>query len=160
MGTQIDSKSLRPEDSAVETTHVVLPPHTNHHGTAFGGIIMQWMDEAAGIVAGRHAAGSVVTAAVDELSFKRPVRLGDVVIIRACVNYTGHTSMEVGVRVDREVVASGCREHCLSGYFTFVAVDGDGRPVSVVPIQPEGDLAQRRSEAAKDRRELRISRRN
>src|SRR5690606_41978255 len=102
-----------PKDSAIETTHLVLPPDTNHHVTAFGGIIMQWMDIAAGIAAGRHCRmRQVVTAAVDDLEFRRPIRLGDVVLIRACVNFVHRTSMEVGVRVEREDAVTGTREHC------------------------------------------------
>ena len=88
-----------PEQSAVETTHVVLPPDTNSHGTAFGGKIMQWMDIAAGIAAGRHAQGPVVTVSVDDLHFARPIKMGNIVCVRTQVNYTGRTSMEIGVRV-------------------------------------------------------------
>lgn len=148
-----------PAESAVETTHAVLPPDTNHHGTAFGGRIMQWMDIAAGIAAGRHCRGQVVTAAVDDLTFARPIRLGDIVVIRACVNYTGRTSMEVGVRVEREVAATGAREHCLTGYFTFVGVDGAGQPTAVPPIAPGTPDEQRRYAAAAQRRAQRLARR-
>jgi acyl-CoA hydrolase len=154
------SKERRtPADSAVETTHAVLPPHTNHHGTAFGGIIMEWMDIAAGIAAGRHCRGQVVTAAVDDLTFARPIRLGDVVVIRCCVNYTGRTSMEVGVRVEREVAQSGAREHCLTGYFTFVAVDAHGSPIPVQPLTAVTPNDARRWAAARLRREQRLARR-
>lgn len=148
----------RPQDSAVETTHLVLPPDTNQHGTAFGGIIMQWMDIAAGIAATRHCHGQVVTAAVDEIVFERPIRLGDVVLVRASVNFTGRTSLEVGVRVDREDAETGAHEHCLSGHFTFVAIDDAGRPVPVPPITPETDIEKRRYAAAEARRAARRAR--
>lgn len=151
-------EARRPGDSAVETTHLVLPPDTNQHGTAFGGMIMQWMDVAAGIAASRHCHGQVVTAAVDELVFDRPIRLGDVVIVKASVNYTGRTSLEVGVRVDREDSRTGQHEHCLSGHFTFVAVDAQGKPVPVPPISPETAVEKRRYEAAKTRRATRLAR--
>ena len=153
-------KSPSPADSAVETTHLVLPPDTNVHGTAFGGRIMQWMDIAAGIAAGRHCAGSVVTAAVDELVFERPIRMGDVVIIRASVNFVGETSMEVGVRVEREVRASRERVFCLRGYFTFVAVDDNGRPITAPPLEPKTAEEKRRHDKAKERRERRLAHRS
>jgi acyl-CoA hydrolase len=148
----------RPSDSAVETTHLVLPPDTNHHGTAFGGMIMQWMDVAGGISAARHCRMPVVTVAVDDLVFARPIREGDVVIIKASVNYTGRTSMEVGVRVEREEMKSRQREHCLTGYFTFVAIGKDGRPLPVPEIQPGDEVEKRRWEAARRRREERLQR--
>jgi acyl-CoA hydrolase len=148
-----------PEQSAVETTHVVLPPDTNSHGTAFGGKIMQWMDIAAGIAAGRHAQGPVVTVSVDDLHFARPIKMGNVVSVRAQVNYTGRTSMEIGVRVESEEASTGAREHCLSGYFTFVAVDDQGAPKEVAKLVPQGDEDQRRFDNAAERRTDRLNRR-
>lgn len=151
--------ALTPSESAVETTHMVLPPDTNHHGTAFGGIIMQWMDVAASIAAGRHCRGPVVTVAVDELVFAQPIRLGDVVTIRANVNFTGRTSMEVGVRVDREIAETRQAEHCLSGYFTFVAVDAAGRPKPVAPVSPQTPEQTAWHAGALERRAARLARR-
>ena len=148
-----------PSASAVETTHLVLPPDTNSHGTAFGGRVMQWMDIAAGICAGRHSGGPVVTAAVDNLEFSCPIRGGDVVIIKAATNFTGTTSMEVGVRVETEDARTRTLRHCLTGYFTFVAVDDGGRPVPVRPLVPETEHDKRRFEKAKARREARLSKR-
>lgn len=147
----------RPSDSTVETTHLVLPPDTNAHGTVFGGRIMQWMDIAAGIAAGRHCGRGVVTAAVDELVFTRPIHLADVVIIKASVNHTGNTSMEVGVRVEREDPSSRHREHCLTGYFTFVAVDTAGHPMPAPQIVPDTEDEQRRFRKGKTRREARLA---
>ena len=117
---------------------------------------MQWMDIAAGISAGRYCRMPVVTAAVDELIFNHPIRMADVVMIRACVNFTGRTSMEVGVRVEREDAQTGDVKHCLTGYFTFVAIDEAGRPVSVPPIEPQTDDEKRRYAKAKSRRERRL----
>ena len=149
---------LRPSDSKVDTTHLVLPPDTNHHGTAFGGKIMQWMDVAAGIAAARHGRKPVVTLSVDALHFERPIRLGDVVVLTASVNHTGRTSMEVGVRVDRENPITRQHEHCLTGYFTFVAVDEAGKPQPIAPVEPETPDEQRRFEDAARRREQRLER--
>lgn len=141
-----------PADSAVEATHLVLLPDTNALGTAFGGRIMQWMDIAAGIAAKRHCGGVAVTVAVDDMHFARPIRLGDVVVVRARVNHTGHSSMEVGVRVERETERYNTREHCLSGYFTFVAVNAKGRPRAVPPVVPQtGDDKRRFANAVKRR---------
>jgi acyl-CoA hydrolase len=148
-----------PSESAVETAHIVLPPDTNQHGTAFGGIIMQWMDIAAGIAAGRHSRAQTVTAAIDEIVFSRPIRVGDIVIVKACVNYTGKSSLEVGVRVEREEMRSGKHEHCLTGYFTMVAVDASGRPVEVPPLSPCTADEKRRFEAGRARRAARLQRR-
>lgn len=149
-----------PEASAVETTHLVLPPDTNAHGTAFGGRIMEWMDITASISAGRHCRQPAVTANVDDLTFERPIRLGDIVVVRARVNYAGRTSMEVGIRVEREERASGRREHCLTGYFTFVAVGPDGKPAAVPPIEPETEVDKRRFQDALARRQVRLDRRS
>ena len=148
-----------PEASAVETTHLVLPPDTNAHGTAFGGRIMEWMDITASIAAGRHCRQAAVTANVDDLTFERPIRLGDIVVIRARVNYAGKTSMEIGVRVEREERKSGVREHCLTGYFTFVAIGPDGKPATVPPIEPENEVDERRFQDALARRQVRLERR-
>ena len=145
-----------PANSAVEATHLVLPSDTNVHGTAFGGRIMQWMDIAASISAGRHCGSDVVTAAVDDLHFTLPIRMGDVVVIRACVNYAGKTSMEVGVRVDREDAKTRHREHCLSGYFTFVALDDAGHPAQVPEVAPNSPDEARRFQAAIARRARRL----
>ena len=148
-----------PEQSAVETTHVVLPPDTNSHGTAFGGKIMQWMDIAAGIAAGRHAQGPVVTVSVDDLHFARPIKMGNIVSVRARINYTGRTSMEVGVRVESEEAATGQREHCLSGYFTFVAVNDVGSPKAVPNLVLQSENDKRRYDNGAQRRKERLARR-
>jgi acyl-CoA hydrolase len=134
----------------------VLPPDTNALGSTFGGRIMQWMDIAAGIAASRHCGHTAVTAAVDDLHFARPMRLGDVVVIRARVNHAGTTSMEVGVRVEREIIKSATREHCLTGYFLFVAVDDRGTTQKVPPIEPVSDDDKRRFENAIRRRQRRL----
>jgi acyl-CoA hydrolase len=117
------------------------------------------MDVAAGIVAGRHCGGQAVTVAVDDLHFARPIRLGDVVIVRAQVNHTGSSSMEIGVEVEREVLGSRTREHCLTGFFLFVAVDRDGHPIPVPPLEPQTDEEKHRFRNAVRRRESRLARR-
>ena len=154
------SQSRAPQDSTVITTHLVLPPDTNALGSAFGGRIMQWMDIAAAVAAGRHCGLPVVTVALDDVHFARPIRLGDVVMLRACVNHAGKTSMEVGVRVEREEPRTRRVEHCLSGYFTFVAVNHQGEPTQVPPLEPRTDIDRTRFKAAEARRERRLAQRH
>lgn len=144
-----------PRASGTVTTQLVLPHDTNTFGTAFGGQIMRWMDVTAGVAAGRHCGLPCVTAGVDDLAFNRPIRMADIVVLKACVNYAGKTSMEVGVRVEREDPRSRTREHALSGYFTFVAVDTDGKPTPVPPIEASTPEEKRRYDAGFERAQRR-----
>lgn len=145
-----------PTDSGTVATHLVLPGDTNGHNTAFGGKIMQWMDITASVAAMRHCGTPCVTACVDDLIFARPIRMGDIVILKACVNYTGRTSMEVGVRVDSENPQTHERQHALSGYFTFVAVDAQGKPMAVPPVEARTEPEKRRASAARERQARRV----
>lgn len=137
-------------------TELVLPSHTNALGTIFGGQIMSWVDIAAAIAAGRHARTQCVTASMDALAFLAPVRLGDVVHIRAIVNYVSRTSMEIGVRVDAENPRTGEMTHTSSAYTTFVALGPNGKPTPVPPLIPQTAEEKRRYEDAKKRRESRM----
>lgn len=146
-----------PSASAVEMNELVLPTHTNALGTIFGGTVMAWIDICAAMAAQRHARRIVVTASMDALHFIAPVRLGDVVNLKAMVNYVGRTSMEVGVRVETEHPLTGVREHAASAYLTFVALDEEGRPAEVRPLAPEAPLERLRSKEARARREQRFA---
>lgn len=148
--------------SASRTTlsHIMTGNDTNLLGTVHGGVIMKLVDDAAGAVAGRHSEGPAVTASMDEMVFLEPVRVGDLVHVKAQVNWTGHTSMEVGVRVLAErwnestpAVQVG------SAYLVFAAVDAEGRPRSVPPVVPETDRDERRFQEAQIRRTHRLARR-
>ncbi|MCA9537335.1 MAG: acyl-CoA thioesterase [Myxococcales bacterium] len=145
--------------SQVEMTEMVLPPDTNYHGTVFGGRILQWIDIAGAIAAQRHSRRKVVTAAIDDMHFAVPVRLGDVVVLKASVNFVHRTSMEVGVRVEREHPLSGVREHAATAYVTYVALDDDGSPTAVPAIVPDTPEARRREADAHTRRGSRLERR-
>ncbi len=134
----------------------MLPGLTNTHGTIFGGMLMQWIDIAAGISAARHARGPVVTASMDRVHFLHPVRLGEVVIVQAQVNFVGRTSMEVGVRVFAENPSTPGRRQTTRAYLTFVAVDEQGRPREVPPLTLETALDRRRFAAARTRRAVRL----
>lgn len=155
--SKLQSKWIK--DSAVEMTEIVMPQDTNTLGTIFGGKIMQWMDIAAAICGFRHCRTAVVTASVDALHFLYPVQKGDIVSIRAAVNYTGHTSMEIGVRVDAENPMTGKRHHASSAYFTFVSTDDKGNPIEVPPIKPLTEIEKKRNKEAEKRRSLRLKNR-
>src|SRR5512139_134363 len=117
-------------------TQIVMPMHTNGvAGVMFGGIMMQWIDVCAGVAAMRHAAGAVLTASIDRLDFMSPVRVGEIVVLQAMVNYTARTSMEVGCRVETEDMRSGERRYVTKAYLTFVAVDANGKPRPIAMLE-------------------------
>jgi acyl-CoA hydrolase len=153
------ARPFTPCASRVETAQIVLPGFTNVHGTIFGGILMQWIDVAAAIAAARHARGPVVTASMDRLHFLRPVRLGEVVIVQAQVNFVARTSSEVGVRVFAEDPRTQARVQATRAYLTLVAVDEEGRPREVPPLVLESDEDRRRFAAAEARRAVRLGER-
>ncbi len=142
--------------SKVTMTEMVLPSHTNSIDTIFGGTIMSWIDIAAAICAQRHSQKQVVTAHVDELTFVAPVYKGWVVNLKASINFTGRTSMEVGVRVDAENPMTNETFHTASAYLTFVGLDSHGDPTPIPPIKPETEEEKRRNLGGKTRREHRL----
>jgi acyl-CoA hydrolase len=137
----------------------MMPQHANNLGHVFGGVILSMMDKAAAVAAIRHARATCVTASIDRVDFRQPIHVGDLVVMKASVNYTGRTSMEVGVRVEAEDVISGQRRHTNSCYLTFVAIDRNGRPIEVPKVLPESPDEQRRHLAAQERRRRRIEER-
>lgn len=145
-----------PRASRVETVQLVLPGLTNTHGTIFGGMMMQWIDIAAGVSAARHAGGPVVTASMDRLHFLDPVQLGEVVTVQAQVNFAGKTSMEVGVRVLAEDRNMTARRQTTRAFLTFVAVDDEGRPRPVPALTLETAEDRRRNTDARARRAVRL----
>lgn len=151
-------KGRRVQDSQVEMTQLVLPNDTNQLGNLLGGRLMEWMDIAAAISAQRHSNRVCVTAAVDDLVFHQPIRLGEVVTLRASVNRAFGTSMEVGVSVIAENQLTGERKTANTAYLTFVAVDDHLLPVAIDPILPQGTAEKRRYREALQRRNLRLAR--
>ncbi len=145
-----------PKASYTTMTQIVLPGDANALGTIFGGKVMSWIDIAAAIAAGKHARRVVVTASIDALHFKAPVKVGHVVQIQAMVNFASRTSMEVGVRVDAENLVTGETTHTASAYTTFVALDDQGKPVPVPQIIATTPDEVRRYEDARKRRESRV----
>ena len=143
----------------VENTELVLPPDTNHHGTVFGGRVLQWIDITASIAAQRYAGRKVVTASIDQMHFIVPIQLGNVVILKACVNSAYRTSMEIGVRIEREDVLTGLSEHAATAYLTFVAVDKQMKPTGVPVLVPNTSEEIRRAKEAQMRRAARLAHR-
>jgi acyl-CoA hydrolase len=144
-------------ESRVEMTQVVMPIDTNYLGNLAGGRLMHWMDLAAAISASRHANAVCVTASVDTLEFKHPIRLGEVVIIRTSVNRAFKSSMEVGVKVYSENMMTGERRECNKAYFTFVGIDANNQPIVVAEAVPETPDEVRRFEKAAERRKMRLA---
>ena len=126
-----------------------MPHQANPHGTAFGGVIMAWIDMIAAMTAQRHCGKEVVTASIDSLSFREPIHIGDHVVLKACVNYVGRSSMEIGVQVIREDPYSGEQNIATTSHLTFVALDENKRPAAVPAISPETTDEKRRYENAK-----------
>ena len=151
------AKTVR--ESQHESSELMMPQDANNLGHIFGGVVLSLMDKTAAIAAFRHSRASVVTASIDRVDFREPIHLGDLVIMKASVNFVGRTSMEVGVRVEAEELLTGRRRHTNSCYLTFVAVDRAGRPIPVPALIPETPDEMRRYEAAKERRARRLEER-
>jgi acyl-CoA hydrolase len=138
-------------------TQIVMPMHTNGvAGVMFGGIMMQWIDVCSGVAAMRHATGAVLTASIDRLDFMSPVKVGEIVVLHAQVNYAARTSMEVGCRVETEDMRTGTRRYVTKAYLTFVAVDEHGRPRPIQPLKLVSDEDHRRHADAELRRASRL----
>jgi acyl-CoA hydrolase len=140
-------------------TELVLPQHANSVGTAFGGSVMGWVDICGAISAQRHSGKVVVTASVDALDFHAPIRVGDLVCLEGRVNAAFRSSIEVGVRVEREDRSTRERMLCVEAFLTFVAVDEDGCPTTVPPVLTTSDEERDREAGAKKRRQARLEHR-
>lgn len=146
------------KSSQVEMIELVLPNDTNVLGNLLGGRLMHWIDIAAALAAARHCNSIAVTAAVDNLVFHHPIKLGNIIRLKASVNRAFNTSMEVGVRVEIEDIKSGEISHSNSAYLTFVNIDAaTNKPVIVGEITPETEVEKRRFEQALRRRNQRLS---
>ncbi|MBM4176760.1 MAG: acyl-CoA thioesterase [Ignavibacteria bacterium] len=137
-------------------TELVLPNDTNQLGNLLGGRLMHWLDICAATAAARHANRVCVTAAVDKIDFHNPIRLGEIVILKASVNRVFNSSMEVGVTVFAENTRSGKITHTNSAYLTFVSVDDSGKPCLAPLVEPSTQEQKRRYEAALIRRNKRL----
>ncbi|MBB3195609.1 acyl-CoA thioesterase [Roseateles terrae] len=137
-------------------TVLMTPDMANFSGNVHGGTILKLLDQAAYACASRYAGRYVVTLSVDQVMFRQPIHVGELVSFLASVNYTGTSSMEIGIKVVTENIREQAVRHANSCFFTMVAVDDDGRPVAVPPLQPGTADEKRRFEAAKERKKLRM----
>lgn len=148
---------VSPQETRCEMTQIVMPSSANALGTVFGGQIMAWIDICAAVSASRFTRTAVVTASMDSLLFKAPIKQGEVVVLQATVNWAGRTSMEVGVRVESENRRTGARTHTSTAYLTFVALDEAGAPHPVPPLKPQTAEETMRWDAAIARRTQRLA---
>jgi acyl-CoA hydrolase len=146
--------------SRVEMVEVVLPQDANVLGNILGGRVMHLVDIAAAIAAHRHSNSYVVTASVDYVDFRNPIRVGELIILKSQVNRVFHTSMEIGVKVYSENVLTGLRKHTTSAYVTFVALDAERRPKAIPPLIVRTAEERRRYREAVGRRQIRLAHRN
>lgn len=149
-----------PNESKIEMTELVLPNDANLLGNLLGGRLMHWVDIAGGMAAQRHCNTMVVTAAIDSVEFKHPVKVGEMITLISRVTWVGRTSMEIVVDVYSENFFSGKRKHTNKAYLTFVAVDIEGRPVEVCGLTLETEDERKEYEAALARRNERLKNRH
>jgi acyl-CoA hydrolase len=134
----------------------MMPQDANSQGNVFGGVIMKHVDEIAGSVASIHTRRNCVTASIDQMNFYEPVYIGNLLILKASINYVGHTSMEIGVRIEARDLLTDRTAHTGSSYLTFVALDEKRKPTLVPDLILEGDTERRRFNEARERRSRRL----
>ena len=144
--------------SMTEQQYLVRPSHINHYGRLFGGQLLKWIDELAGIVAIRHSGATVTTAAIDNLRFEAPAYEGDFIVLQGSVTYVGFSSMEIRVDTYIETI-DGNRQLINRAYIDMVAINSEGRPVEVPGLVLETEAQRIENEAAAKRKELRKQRR-
>jgi acyl-CoA hydrolase len=149
-------KKKFPRESFTSMTELVLPNDTNTLNNLMGGRLMHWMDIVSAIAGQRHCGSTVVTASVDNISFREPIRLGDVVNLRAKVTRAFNSSVEIRIDVDAENIPAGKKITSHSAYFTFVAVDTNGSPVEIPEVEPETAEEKELYQGAMRRRQLRL----
>jgi len=147
-----------PKESYTLMTQLIFPTDTNHYDTMFGGRLLEYMDKAAAISAMRHARSRTVTASMDSIDFLAPIHVGDVIEVTSFVTWTHRSSMEIYVSVVSEKINTGERINNVTAFFTFVALDAEGKPTSVPSIQPESEFEKQLFEQAPERHELRKKR--
>ncbi|GAA4397572.1 acyl-CoA thioesterase [Nibrella viscosa] len=143
-------------ESLTVMTEMVLPNDTNTLNNLMGGRLLHWMDIAAAIAAQKHSNRTVVTASVDNVSFSEPIKLGNIVTMKAQVTRAFNSSMEVFIEVWAEDIPAGVRVSTNRAYYTFVAVDQSGRPIEVPQVIPDNDEEHARFASALRRRQLRL----
>jgi acyl-CoA hydrolase len=157
--TEPNDQPVPTEESKVTLARVMGVMDANNYGDVHGGVIMRAVDEAGAVAAVRHSNGPAVTAFMDQMAFLEPVKLGDLLTTQAQVNWTGRTSMEVGVRVTVQRMGVEGEIHVSSAHLVFVAIDDQGRPRSVPPVLPQTERDRMRFQEAEIRRATRLERR-
>jgi uncharacterized protein (TIGR00369 family) len=152
----IESESKTVSASRITLSQLMHPEHANVLGNVHGGWVMKLVDEAGALACMRHAQRKVVTVAIDSMTFRQPIRIGDLVILNAEVSYVGRTSMEAEVHVIAENPISGERTYTNTAYLVYVALDDMGRPTTVPSLRAETDDEKRRMEKAQERQEHRL----
>ena len=148
-----------PDDSKAEVIIRMFPSDANPAGNVFGGAILKHIDMVAGIVAQRFSQTNAVTVSMDKISFLKPVFVGNVLFVKARVNYVQKSSMEIEVNVEAEDIAKGTRVHTGNAYVTFVALDDDGKPTTVPTLRIDNSEDQNRFDEGKLRMERRLKER-
>lgn len=146
----------KPEDSFTIMNEIVLPNDTNTLNNLMGGRLLHWMDIAAAIAAQKHSNSIVVTASVDGVSFKEPIRLGDVVTLEAYVTRSFNSSMEVFIEVYAQNIPRGEKYKCNDAYYTFVALDSRNKPIVVPALEPQTEAQKIKYDGALRRRQVRL----
>jgi acyl-CoA hydrolase len=146
----------KPEDSYTIMNEIVLPNDTNTLNNLMGGRLLHWMDIAAAIAAQKHSNSIVVTASVDGVSFKEPIRLGDVVTLEAYVTRSFNSSMEVFIEVYAQNIPRGEKYKCNDAYYTFVALDSRNKPIVVPALEPQTEVQKIKYDGALRRRQVRL----
>ena len=146
--------------SRVTIAQLMQPEHANNLGNVHGGWIMKLVDEAGALACMRHAQRRVVTVSIDQMVFRQPIRIGDLVNLRAEVTYAGRTSLEAEVQVTAEDPVSGEQTHTNTAYLVYVALDKNGQPAPVPPLIAETDEEKRRMQKAKERQKHRLTQGN
>lgn len=144
--------------SRISLSQLMHPEHANLLGSVHGGWLMKLVDEAGALACMRHAQKKVVTVAIDSMTFREPIRIGDLVILKAEVSYTGRTSMEAAVEVVAENPITGEQTHTNTAYLVYVALDDEGRPSSVPQLQAETEEERQKMERAQERQQQRLKR--
>ncbi|HZT54996.1 MAG TPA: acyl-CoA thioesterase [Burkholderiaceae bacterium] len=136
-------------------TVLMTPDMANFSGNVHGGTVLKLLDQVAYACASRYAGRYVVTLSVDQVMFREPIHVGELVTFLACVNFTGTTSMEIGIKVVTENIVTQTVRHANSCFFTMIAMGDDKKPVAVPPLELRDDDQRRRDAAARMRRQLR-----
>ncbi|GGW66899.1 uncharacterized protein (TIGR00369 family) [Winogradskyella epiphytica] len=144
------------EESRILISELMLPSNTNFGGKIHGGYILGLMDQVAFACASKHCGSYCVTASVDKVNFMQSIEVGELVTMKASINYVGKSSMVVGIRVEAENIRTGAKKHCNSSYFTMVALDDNGKTATVPGLKLTTKMDAKRFIKAIKRREMEI----